>query len=377
MEKASEQEVIRRVYTDPDSPVAYSSVNNVLGAVRKVFPKMTRAKVEDVLQRITAYTIHRPRRVRFKRLRTVPAGFMSDVQVDLADFQDVAEHNDNFKYLLVGVDVLSRRVFTAPVKSKHSHNMIAAFKLLFRQMPMLPRRIFSDKGKEFVAYDVRKFLDDHEIDKLTAESPDVKAAVAERFIRTIKGRLWKYDPCFITTSFRHFSLHKTQRWLEAVPKIVDGLNKTVSQATGLRPCDIDFSNEDKVLEDVYGSLKKDVDKKSRPQDFRVGDKVRIASYKNPFEKSYLPNYTREVFEIARVADTDPVTYELKDEKGEEITGKFYAHEFSRSKKPRDKELVIAKFYRTRMRKGGLREFLVSFKNRPEYEKTWVTMTDII
>ena len=50
-----------------------------------------------------------------------------------------------------------------------------------------PRRIFSDKGNEFLAGAVKEFIKRCYIQKLDAENPDVKAAVAERMIRTIKS----------------------------------------------------------------------------------------------------------------------------------------------------------------------------------------------
>lgn len=64
--------------------------------------------------------------------------------------------------------------------------MIAAFNRIFSQMPSRPRRIFSDKGLEFIAKPVKELYESKYIIKMEAENPDVKAAVAERFIRTIK-----------------------------------------------------------------------------------------------------------------------------------------------------------------------------------------------
>lgn len=106
--------------------------------------------------------------------------------------QKIANENDGFNYFLVGVDVFSRMMFATPVKTKSSTHMITAFNRLLAQMPKKPWRIYSDKGKEFIASAVVAHLDENGIDKITTQSSDVKAAVAERAIRTIKGRLYKY-----------------------------------------------------------------------------------------------------------------------------------------------------------------------------------------
>ena len=66
--------------------------------------------------------------------------------MDLADFQQLADQNDGYRYLLMGVDVLTRRCFGVPVKSKESKEMKIAFNKLFEQIPQFPIEIFSDRG---------------------------------------------------------------------------------------------------------------------------------------------------------------------------------------------------------------------------------------
>ncbi|KAL3111336.1 hypothetical protein niasHT_019566 [Heterodera trifolii] len=57
--------------------------------------------------------------------------------------------NRGHRYLLVAIDVLSKRLFVVPLKNKKAEEMLEAFKELIEQMPMVPHRIFSDKGTEF------------------------------------------------------------------------------------------------------------------------------------------------------------------------------------------------------------------------------------
>ena len=46
-----------------------------------------------------------------------------------------------------------------------------------------------------------------------------------------------------------------------------------------------------------------------------------------FDKGYLPNWTREIFEIIHVNKTfSPITYKIKDLQGEQILGTYYEHE---------------------------------------------------
>ena len=61
----------------------------------------------------------------------------------------------------------------------------------------------------------------------------------------------------------------------------------------MKPSQVTKSNEANVWETLYGT---DVDKRVRFK-FQVGDRVRISKVKRMFEKSYLPNFTEEMFTI--------------------------------------------------------------------------------
>ena len=57
--------------------------------------------------------------------------------------------------------------------------------------------------------------------------------------------------------------------------------------------------------------------------FKIGDINRISKYKNIFSKSYIQNWTKDVFVIQNVKNTIPWTYVIDDLKGEETVGTFY------------------------------------------------------
>ena len=59
--------------------------------------------------------------------------------------------------------------------------------------------------------------------------------------------------------------------------------------------------------------------------FKVGDRVRIALKDMPFRKGYKQQYTNEVFKIAGAYQykKGPTTYKLLDSDNELILGRFY------------------------------------------------------
>ena len=124
---------------------------------------------------------------------------------------------------MVAVDVLSRRVFVAPLPTKKAADMVEGFKYLFEQMPMIPHRIFSDKGTEFRNSQLAKLFKEEEIAKHEPVHSSVKASMAERMIRTIKQRIYRY-----------FSQKQTLNWTNVVGKIADGINHSRSRTHGMR-----------------------------------------------------------------------------------------------------------------------------------------------
>ena len=66
--------------------------------------------------------------------------------------------------------------------------------------------------------------------------------------------------------------------------------------------------------------------KTKPAKFRVGQKVRITSYKKTFSKEYEGRWTSEIFYIKAVQDTKPLTYLLEDRNKETVVGSFYSEE---------------------------------------------------
>ena len=73
-------------------------------------------------------------------------------------------------------------------------------------------------------------------------------------------------------------------------------------------------NENKVWRNLYPSNE---NKPIRPK-CSVGDRVRIIKKKTVFDKGYMPRWTEEVFTIASIQYTDPPTYKIEDDNGEEI-----------------------------------------------------------
>lgn len=138
-------------------------------------------------------------------------------EADLADVQNLAEYNDNVKFLLVIVDVFSRFLWVRPLKDRKAKSVIEAFKDLL-QGPRRPNAIRTDKGSEFYNRYLQHYLRDQHI-KIFYALNETKANFAERYIQTLKKRLYRY--------FTHLQKHK---YLNILQDVVQSINDTPNRS---------------------------------------------------------------------------------------------------------------------------------------------------
>ena len=92
-----------------------------------------------------------------------------------------------------------------------------------------------------------------------------KSAVAERFIRTLKNKMYKYMT----------SISKSV-YIDKLDDIVDEYNNTYQRASKMKPID--------VKDNIYIDFEKEFN--DRDPKFKVGDHVRISKCKNIWKKIY-------------------------------------------------------------------------------------------
>jgi len=90
---------------------------------------------------------------------------------------------------------------------------------------------------------------------------------------------------------------------------------------------------------------------------------------NPFEKGYVPKWTRELFVVRKRVPSTPPTYELSDEMGESIKGKFYVQELQSISLPesyRIKKIICSR----RGNDGKIRHY-VRWLGYPKKFDSWI------
>jgi hypothetical protein len=254
--------------------------------------------------------------------------------------------------------------------------MLAAMRQLFKQAARRkPIRLQRDKGKEFYNAQIRKFLRDQGVELFSTNS-DHKAAIVERFNRTLKARIYK-----------HFTAVNTRRYIDVLADMAHSYNHSRHRTIGRKPADVVTQKDgDAVWRRVYYDSKEaklrrvDAHATKTGDVARMGGFARLSRWKGTFEKGYVPNWGREHF---RVADMRPprrgciprAVCKLKDMLSEDIQGACYPEEIQPVPEAASHTIEVEHILRQR-RVGKHTEHLAKFKGWPYKFNRWLTKAEL-
>ena len=110
---------------------------------------------------------------------------------DLADMQLISKFNKGFRFLLCVIDIFSKYVWVVPLKYKKRVSIANAFQKILDVSKRKPNKIWVDKGGEFYNRSMKSSLQKNNIFMYSTNN-EQKSVVAERFIRIIKNKIYKY-----------------------------------------------------------------------------------------------------------------------------------------------------------------------------------------
>ena len=133
-----------------------------------------------------------------------------------------------------------------------------------------------------------------------------KSVVVERFIRTLKNKIYKY---MISVS-KDF-------YIDKLDDLVNKYNNTYHSTIKRKAINLKSS--------TYADSSKGISDKD-PK-FKIGNNVTISKYENASAKGYIPDWSEKDFVIKKVKNTVPWTYVSNDLNGEEIIGCFMKNNY--------------------------------------------------
>ena len=169
-----------------------------------------------------------------------------------------------------------------------------------------------------------------------------KSGVAERFIRSLKNKIYKYMTLILKNVY-----------VEKLDDIVNKYSNAHYSTIKMKPVDVNSS--------TYIDFNIKNNKEEHKFDFGVH--VRIWKYKNIFAKDYTANWAEEVLVIKKTKNTVPWTHVISDLNRKEIIETFYEKELQKTNQKRFRVEKVIK------RKGD--KLYVKWKGYDNFFNSWI------
>ena len=362
---------LKDIYHDVSNPAGLGGIRQLYREGRKRNKKITLRDVKDFLQQSRTYTLHKPTRKRFPRRKILAPKPRVIMTCDLGDFSALQKHNKGVKYILFCLDVFSRYLQVAPLTSKSAQSTLNALQtILESEKSKGITRLFTDLGTEFYNRKVKEYLTSKRVLLYSNYSRETKASLAERVIRTIKSKIYKF-----------LTLNNTLTYIDVLPTLVEAYNRTPHRGLGREqtPTQVHQLRELPLIKAQFRRmyLNRPAVKKAISSDLTVGDIVRLQSVSRTqfkFNKAYTINNTEELFKITRVDTSQTIpTYYLKDLGDEEVKGAFYRDELIKTSLPDAYQVDVLKSRTHR----GKRQYWVHWRGYPSKFDGWIDAADLL
>ena len=174
--------------------------------------------------------LHKPIIRKFRK-RKLYSAFKDNIWgAGLADMQLLSKYNKGIRFFLRVIDIFSKYAWVISI--------VKAFQIILKQSNRKPNKIWVDKVSEFYNAYFKKWLRDNDIVTYSTHN-EGKSVIAERFIRTLKSKIYKYMT----------SISKNV-YIDKLDDIVDECNNTYHTTIKMKPIDVKdntYINTDKEI----------------------------------------------------------------------------------------------------------------------------------
>ena len=373
LKRKADIKILENLYSSSKSNIAFTGVTPLYNEAKKIFSNIRILDIKIFLKSQDSYTLHKLTPKKFKSYRKVIVSRPKViVSLDLIDMNRLSNYNDGYKYLILFIDVFSKKITVIPIKSKSKLDILKGLKQFFNiDDNMSYFRIYSDFEGGLYSKSVQDFLNRNRIITYSNSSKERKNSLAEISLKYLKRKIYMY--------LTHYS---SNRYIDVLPDIVSGINnttKSVFKNKFLTPQILHDIRRISFLKEMFKKMFyiNKVSKKNIDHLYKINQFVRIPTTQrtqNVFFKSYEVVNTEEIFRIASVDDTtEPYLYKLKDLTGEDIKGSFYAEELIPAKL---KNIYAVKILKEKFEKGK-KKLYVTYLGWPSKYNEWIESKKIV
>ena len=156
-------------------------------------------------------------------------------QFDLLYMPSDSLYGNKYKYILAGIDAASRYKVVRPLRTKQACNVAEMITDIYKVGPLTYPKIFQcNNGSEFKG-EVTKMLEKHEVKvrRVTTKYKHTHTAFIEALNKVLAERLFKVQDA----QELHDPEKVSSRWGKHLYELVDKLNDTETEMTGMKPKD--------------------------------------------------------------------------------------------------------------------------------------------
>lgn len=355
--------VIKESYVTPGHPVAFSTPARVANHFR-----VTLKKAKEYLEEIQGYTLHRE----YKRPKRYNPYFVRErrrqVQGDLIDISSHSRQNDGVKFLLVLIDIFTKKLWVFPMKNKTGITTRDILARWLRGIDVKPKKLTTDRGLEFTNNPVQTLLAQNNVEWRAAFGT-LKACIAERVNKTLQILIFKY----MTETGR-------SRYIDKLNEFVSTYNNRGHRTLeGMTPDEADRPENEAAVRDIHEKRYAEAERnRQKVPKFKVGDIVRLKTMPMKIggdARAYAQQFTGEYFTVIAINRAFPVfLYHLRSmNTHDEIDGGLYANELVRQ---RGDVYQVERILQRRVDRAGQPEYFVKFLHFNNTHNQWVKQRDL-
>lgn len=321
----------------------------------------------EILSHNYSYPLHRE----YKRQKLFNPFFSfaprEQVQADLIDIHLLAPHNENVKFILVCIDIFSRKLWVESVRNKRAATIRDAFARILNRMGELPAAVFFDRGTEFINNLMQTLCRQRGL-KVYLPNSQFKAAFAERVNRTLQSLIYRY-----------MTEKQSNVYIDVLQDLVQTYNERKHRAFNhvFSPDEAERKENLGQVRNILFHLrgKTVLHGRKMKAKFSVGDVVRIQKERGVFGRGYNETSAKEYFRVAQVLHRLPIiSYKLQSlDTNEIIDGAFYDSEIQLIKGDIFK---IERVIKERKLKNKGKEYFVKWLDFGDQHNSWVKASDL-
>ena len=264
--------LLSEIYYNPKKGLSSSPIK-LYKLAKKENDKITMKIVKEFIkkQELNQITRQAPKKIVYN---TITAQYIrGSCQLDILDMSNYKTKNKQFRYILLLIDVYSRKVFGVALKTRKEPQLSEAYKEIVKQVGGRIYALVSDK--EFNSNLIQAFLKEQDT-KHFMKDPDnhTSTSVIERYNRTIRGLFRKL-----------FIINGNLNWIDHYQDIIENYNNDYHRTTKATP------------NDIWSGKEKNKQVRNKPPTLNVGDTVRVQLKKKDIFTKGTVEYSKAIYTI--------------------------------------------------------------------------------